>query len=394
MKRILTLILSIVALSAYAAETLDSKSFHTLNGNTLNSNAIFEGGAGTVAFLGGSITYNAGWRDHTMEYFKESYPNTKFNFINGGMPSVGSIGDAFRAERDIYSKGIPDLLFVDAAVNDRSHGVSDVLQKRAVEGIIRKALDKNPKMDIVFLYFADPMKLEDYKAGRVPKEIAIQQSIVDYYKLSSVNIAKEIYSRIENGEFSWKEDIKDLHPSPFGQDIYAASIKSALETLRAVEVEEKKKYKMPKQLDKYSFVEGRLVDPKEAEMAPMFTYHPNYSIPEDGAKRREGFDNVPMLVGEKAGDVFVYKFKGSAIGIALASGPDAGMVECFINGGEPKIFDLFSKWSSNLHYPNFLMFNSDLSSGVNYISIRIMQPKNSRSSGNKCRVVHLLVNSD
>ncbi len=395
MKKILTVLLSVLTVSVCYAQKLDSKDYHALNGNTLKSSAVFTTGKATVAFLGGSITFNDGWRVLTMQYLTESYPSTEFSFINAGMPSVGSVGAAFRAEKDIYAKGVPDVLFVDVAVNDRVNSVNEALQKRAVEGIVRKALDKNPNMDIIFLYLADPMKLEDYKCGKSPREVEIEQAVVDYYKLSSINIAKEVYDRIENSEFTWSEDIKDLHPSPFGQELYAASIKKALEALVATKPdEEAKKFKMPKPLDKYSFSEGRLDDTKEAEMAPMFTYHPNYVLPDDGATKRDGFNNVAMLVGEKPGDVFMYKFKGTAIGLALASGPDAGMVECFINGGVPKIIDLYSKWSSDIHLPRYLILDSAMSKGVNYLSIRIMQPKNSRSTGNKCRVVSFLINDD
>src|SRR5262245_12964903 len=71
---------------------------------------------GRIAFLGGSITAMGGWRDHTIKYFQEKFPNTKFDFISAGIGSMGSVPHAFRLERDVLSHGPVDLLFVEAAV--------------------------------------------------------------------------------------------------------------------------------------------------------------------------------------------------------------------------------------------------------------------------------------
>ena len=46
---------------------------------------------GRVAFLGGSITFNPGWRDAVMRYLQQRFPATKFDFIAAGIPSLGSV---------------------------------------------------------------------------------------------------------------------------------------------------------------------------------------------------------------------------------------------------------------------------------------------------------------
>ena len=46
---------------------------------------------GRIAFLGGSITAMNGWRDHTIRYFQEKFPETKFDFISAGIGSMGSV---------------------------------------------------------------------------------------------------------------------------------------------------------------------------------------------------------------------------------------------------------------------------------------------------------------
>ena len=39
-----------------------------------------------MAFLGGSITYNPGWRDMTCAYLTERFPETTFDFVAAGIP--------------------------------------------------------------------------------------------------------------------------------------------------------------------------------------------------------------------------------------------------------------------------------------------------------------------
>src|SRR5262249_6172323 len=115
---------------------------------------------GRVAFLGGSITASPGWRDQVCDDLRRRFPNTQFDFINTGIPSLGSTPGAFRFQRDVLSRGPVDLLFAEAAVNDDTNGFSDVEQRRGMEGIVRQARLANPRMDIVLLHFVDPGKID------------------------------------------------------------------------------------------------------------------------------------------------------------------------------------------------------------------------------------------
>ena len=182
-----------------------------------------------VAFLGGSITYNPGWRDSTSAYIQKRFPDTEFEFIAAGIPSMGSTPGAFRLERDILSKGKIDLLFVEAAVNDPTNGRSKKEQIRAMEGIIRHAKHDSPKIDIITMYFVDPDKMKVYNSGQIPEVIKNHEMVASHYQVSSINLAKEVTDRINAGEFTWEDDFKDLHPSPFGQIIYYNSIKTFLD---------------------------------------------------------------------------------------------------------------------------------------------------------------------
>ena len=159
-----TSVLIWITILSYSQESFeglksDTFYFHELRSGLPYSGKCFkEMETGIVAYLGGSITYNPGWRDSINLYMLNSFPETDFEFINAGIPSFGSTPDAFRLENDVLSKGKINLLFIDCAVNDRANGRTSQERIRAVEGIVRHAWDFNPKMDIVFLYFVDPME--------------------------------------------------------------------------------------------------------------------------------------------------------------------------------------------------------------------------------------------
>ena len=117
------------------ASPFPEKFFHlSTRGSLDNSFLKFQkGGEARVAFLGGSITEMKGWHNLLMEYFTKKFPQTKFDFIEAGIPSMGSTPHAFRLVHDVLSKGKVDLLFFEAAVNDETKEFTPVEQVRGME---------------------------------------------------------------------------------------------------------------------------------------------------------------------------------------------------------------------------------------------------------------------
>jgi sialidase-1 len=343
---------------------------------------------GTVAFLGGSITHNPGWRNKTSQYLKERFPETEFTFIAAGIPSLGSTPHAFRFGRDVLKKGIPDLLFLEAAVNDRGNGFSEKAQIRALEGILRQMHKANPKGNVVLMAFAEPAKNADYEKGKEPVEVAVHQRIARHYGAAYINLAKEVYDRIKAGEFTWKYDFKDLHPSPFGQEVYFQTIK---ELLKKDFSEKPVATSFPAAIDKFSYDNGSYHQIEEAKNLKGFTLVPSWK-PEKKLATREGFVNVPMLVGEEPNASLELPFKGRGVGIAIISGPDAGKISYSIDGKKEQTLDLFTSWSTQLHLPWYLMLADDLSAGKHTLKLTIESDKNKESTGTACRIVYFLVN--
>src|SRR5680860_908321 len=119
------------------AQNITSENYHIYRGNLNKSFEKFETGkSGRVVFLGGSITYNPGWRDSVCLFLQQKFPETKFDFVSAGIPSMGSTPGAFRFNRDVLKNGNVDLLFEEAALNDDTNRRTADEITRGMEGIV------------------------------------------------------------------------------------------------------------------------------------------------------------------------------------------------------------------------------------------------------------------
>ncbi|MCF3111832.1 SGNH/GDSL hydrolase family protein [Niabella sp. CC-SYL272] len=348
----------------------------------------------TVAFLGGSITNMTGWRNKVEQYLAERYPETHFRFLNAGIPSLGSLPHAFRLQKDVLDQGRVDLLFLEAAVNDRVNGTPEIQQRRALEGIVRHALGSNPAMDIVLMGFADEFKLADFQAGKEPPEISLHEAIARHYRLPFINLAAEVNARIAHQEFTWEYDFKNLHPAPFGQELYFNAIKTLLQKQlegavpRAIAGRE-----IPPAMDPLHYAGGKYAPVKDASVKTGFVLHPDWQ-PADGVGTRPGFVKVPVLEGATAGASTRFSFRGSSVGIAVVSGPDAGMIRYSIDGGPEQTADLYTQWSKGLHLPWYLLLRDGLKKGRHHLDITVADQQHPQSKGHAVRIVYFLVNGE
>ena len=393
-KRLIVFILFLITASVINAQKLDSKNFHTHRSNLDNAFLKFEKEkAGRVVFLGGSITHNSGWRDSVSSFIQEKFPDTDFDFINAGIPSMGSTPGAFRFERDVLKNGNVDLLFLEAAVNDDTNKTGSDEIIRGMEGIVRHAKTANPGCDIVIMYFVDPGKMDNYRDGKVPEVIQLHDKVAEHYNISTINLAKEVTERIDAGEFTWENDFKDLHPSPFGQNIYYLSMKQFIADELKSTISDGKivSWELPEPLDKYSYSNGILVEPNPPKPIKGWDFVENWN-PEEAKGTRENYVNVPMLVGDYPGKIIKFQFKGNAVGIAVAAGPDAGIIEYSVDDSRWQKQDLYTQWSKNLYLPWFYTLNPGLKNRKHTLQIRLTGDKNSESEGTKCIIRYFYFN--
>jgi len=374
---------------------LTSSVFQKVGNGLKNSLSSFEREKkGTVAFLGGSITQNGGWRDSICIYLQERFPATEFTFIPAGISSMGTTPGAFRLDRDVLSKGTVDLLFVEAAVNDATNGRSRNEQIRGMEGIIRHTLRKNQATDVIVMHFVDPDKMETYNGGKVPEVIENFNRVATHYGTGIINLAEEVTHRINNGEFTWEEDFINLHPSPFGQSVYFRCMKGFLESQFTLAAGGKQKdidHPLPEVLDPFCYDQGRFIPFAEATEISGFEHIKNWN-PSKKTGTRKGYTHVDMLVGKHPGDSFSLRFEGRAVGLMVAAGPDAGMIEFSIDGGETRTIDLFTQWSSQLYLPWYYTLAAELGPGPHVLNVKISTDNNSNSLGTSCIIKSFYVN--
>lgn len=348
----------------------------------------------TVAFLGGSITHNPGWRNKVCDWLTDRFPETRFRFIAAGIPSLGSLPHAFRLQRDVLDSGTIDLLFIEAAVNDRVNKTDSIIQVRSLEGIVRHAKITNPYMDIITMSFADPYKTSDYDKGITPVEIANHVMIATHYRLPSINLGKEVHDKMRNQEFDWVKDFKDIHPSPFGQELYYENIKQLLldAEVQFNKNNSSRQSRLPKAIDAGAFVNGNYLDIHKANADEGWTKHERWK-PKDSAKTRDGFVNVPVLEATEPGALLILSFTGTAIGMAVVAGPDAGIIEYSIDKGKWKKINLYTEWSARLHLPWYVLFDSALKNKQHVIQLKISNEQPVAGKGHACRIVQFLVNT-
>ena len=352
---------------------------------------------GRVVFLGGSITYGAGWRPMVSRQLQRRFPDTRFDFINAGIPSTGSVTHAFRTRRDVFGKGDVDLVFVEAAVNDATNRPNQPDDwRRGMEGVVRCLRQVDPNIDIVMLHFADPQKITCYDDGQIPPVIAEHEKVAEHYQLSSIHLAREVAERIHSGQFTWAEDFKDLHPSIYGHRLYASSIRRLLDTAWKIRpgdtLSQLEAHTLPDPLDPLSYSRGRLVGITEAQITQGWQIEPKWH-PNSGGTRA-GFVDVPMLVAGQSGAELTFKFRGTAVGLWIVAGPDVGMIDYQIDDQPIKQLDPFTQWSPHLHLPWLLILADELDDRQHTLLLRISTNKNEKSKGTDCRIFKFCVNGE
>jgi lysophospholipase L1-like esterase len=365
-------------------------------GSYTNSQIKFEREQkGHVAFIGGSITEMNGYRPMVCDDLQKRYPDTKFTFTAAGISSTCSTTGAFRLKRDVLSKGLVDLFFIEFAVNDdqdAGHARRECI--RGLEGIIRQCRSHNPNMDIVVTFFVNPGMLEMLQKDKTPVSMASHSAVLEHYEVSTIHLAREAADRITAGTLTWKE-YGGTHPKPPGNRIGADMIKTLLGDAWSNPLDKSVKltvHPMPESsLDKGSYSNGHFQALETASTDSGWKVHqPDWkNIP--GGKR-ERFTNIPLLCGTEPGSETTVNFNGQAIGAYIVAGPDAGIVEASIDGGAFKKVDLFHRFSKGLHYPRTVMFATDLSASDHVLKLRISDANNKDSKGHAVRIIQIAVN--
>jgi len=201
-------------------------------GNTERFRKVFAKAAAgeeiTVAYIGGSITEGYTlkpeecWAKLTYDWLCEKYPDTKINYVNGGMSGTPSSLGVVRAERDILEPcGDPDIVFVEFAVNDSQ----DKLCRESYESLVRRflSLKSEPAVALLFMRTDTGYNCQNQ-----------QSAIGAHYGLPMISLNDGLTFAIDEGLMTWADYSDDgAHPNPEGAKLVAEMIEYFYECVDA-----------------------------------------------------------------------------------------------------------------------------------------------------------------
>ena len=185
-----------------------------------------------IGFLGGSITQGSlsstpktCYAYLVYEWWKKSFPNAEFSFVNGGIGGTTSHYGGARAWKDVLCYR-PDIVTVDFSVNDDANEFFE----ETYEGTLRRLLmaPSAPAVVVLNNVFYDTGKnAQDY-----------HNRIADHYGIPHVSIKDTIFPDVESGKIVRADITPDnLHPNDKGHRLVADEICKLLDSIKA-EVEE------------------------------------------------------------------------------------------------------------------------------------------------------------
>ena len=185
-----------------------------------------------IGFLGGSITQGSlsstpktCYAYLVYEWWKKSFSNAEFSFVNGGIGGTTSHYGGARAWKDVLCYR-PDIVTVDFSVNDDANEFFE----ETYEGTLRRLLAAPSAPAVVVLnnvFYDTGKNAQDY-----------HNRIADHYGIPHVSIKDTVYPDVESGKIVRADITPDnLHPNDKGHRLVADEICKLLDSIKA-EVEE------------------------------------------------------------------------------------------------------------------------------------------------------------
>ncbi len=330
----------------------------------------------TVAFVGGSSAAGLGagnpdknsYRALVTEWLQKNYPKSRITEINAGVAYTGSLYATLRARRDLIADK-PDLVFVDLATSDGTE--SEAVVKKAVEGLLRQLLIVPQPPEVMMIYGAAP---------KPETEIEWYDVVAAHYQLPALNLQPRIQAMLEAGKAKATELWKNGgFLSDSGHRIYADQITAFL-------AEQAEMNPTP--------IARTLPGPLVSDELNYGEFRTFAEIKHDSLWKAESINDrafpTELLSGNKPGAQIELFFEGTVVGISFRSGPDAGIIECQIDGKPAPAplsrIDCFD----TTHHINTRIIAGGLGLGEHRLTIRVLPDKNARSTGNNIRLGYLL----
>jgi lysophospholipase L1-like esterase len=361
---------------APAVETHARKGLPNFFGKAAQSGARLK-----VAYLGGSITAQNGWRVKSLAHLHQLFPEARFSEINAAIGGTGSDLGVFRVKQDVLDHQ-PDLLFVEFAVNDGGAQPEQIF--RCMEGIVRQTWRARPECDICFVYTITEALVGPMLEGKYPRAASAMERVAEHYGIPSIHMGMEVAKLAREGRLIWrgklpKDDAEkaalgtqfvfapdSVHPHPeTGHELYLAAIARSLGPIRQASGKPgAHSLGVPLVADNYE--RAQLVPISQATLSAGFT---RLDPAEDGMAKR--FTRLKDLHrAAKPGETITFKFKGRRAAIYDLVGPDCGQVIVTIDDKPSKIVPRFDAYCTGPRLAT-LMLGTELPDTVHTVKIVI-----------------------
>lgn len=336
-----------------------------------------------IAYFGGSITAQPGWRPKSLAFFQKTFPAARFVEINAAIGGTGSDLGVHRLKQDVLDRR-PDLVLVEFAVNDGGAAPEQI--HRCVEGIVRQTWRTWPNCDIGFIYTLTEALAPAMLEGKFQRSASAMEGIADHYGIPTIHLAMEVARLARDGRLVWKAPLPKteaekqtlgdkfifapdaVHPYPeTGHELYLQAIVRSLEPIRtASRAPAPHALRSPHTASNYE--RAQLVPITAARLSPGFAALDAKT--DDLAKRFAA--RLPTLHrATAAGATLSFKFKGTRCAIYDVIGPDGGQVRLTLDDRPPEVRPRFDSYCTYHRLSSFVI-GTDLADTVHTVTIELL----------------------
>ncbi len=342
------------------------------------------GRAVRMAYLGGSITAQEGWRPKTLAYFQKSFPAAKVGQINAAIGGTGSDLGVFRLKQDVLDHK-PELLFVEFAVNDGGAPPQQIYN--CMEGIVRQTWKALPDCDICFVYTLVAGMAPTLQEGKFPRAASAMEKVAAHYGIPSIHLGLAVARLAQQGKLIFQGPLPktagqqragggkivfspdNVHPyAETGHELYLQAIVRSLPSIRAAG-KAPGPHTLPAPLVATNYERAQLIPIDKAHLSAGF----QRLDPASDRLARGYADRLRTIYrANKGGETITFKFKGTRAAIYDVIGPDCGQVSVSLDG-QPAVvrprFDAYCVY----HRLATLMIGTDLPDAVHTVKIEILK---------------------
>jgi len=335
-----------------------------------------------VAYLGGSITAQPGWRVKTLAHLQKTFPDTKFAEINAAIGGTGSDLGVFRLKKDVLDQK-PDLLFVEFAVNDGGAAPEQIF--RCMEGIVRQTWKALPDCDICFVYTVTEALVGPLLEGKFPRAASAMESIANHYGIPSIHMGLEVAKLAKEGKLVWKGALPkteaekeaakgqfifapdSVHPHvETGHELYLQAIVRSLEPIQKAGAEARP-HQVAAPFSPTNYELAQMLPITEAIMSSGFAALDPVT---DAFGKRWANRMTSLHRGAKPGETIIFKFKGTRCAIYDVIGPESGQITITLDDQTPRLVSRFDSYCTS-HRLSMVLIGSELPDAVHTVKIEI-----------------------